>query len=461
MTARLGPFGALAVALVVTACSPAPTRPTAPKPSQTATVAMPAMKQFGAPNPTPPDRSNTEIGRDFIDLSLQLENGRDLPIFTRFEQPITIGLTGKLTPIFRQELDRLIGRLRREAGVNIRRTDTPATASITVEAISQAQLQRVVPTAACFVLPQRISWDEFTRNTRRRDLNWTELKVRNAATVFIPADVSPQEIRDCLHEEIAQALGPVNDLYRLDDSIFNDDNMRSVLTGFDMMILRATYDPALRNGMTRQEVAAVLPPLLARINPRGERIATRPYRPSPRDWVDAIEHALSNGRRDPARRRAAYKALDIARTEGWQDTRLGLSLLTVGRLAEADDGSLGLDAFFEAADVYGQSPDTAIQAANVAIQIAAFALVAGEMDAAIRIANTNIPIAKKAENAALMSDFLMVKASALDAKGLTAQARSVWLDSYGWGRYGLRSDEVILGRAAEIAALVPTPQEGT
>jgi len=34
---------------------------------------------------------------------------------------------------------------------------------------------------------------------------------------------SPQEVRDCLHEELAQALGPLNDLYRLPDSVFNDD----------------------------------------------------------------------------------------------------------------------------------------------------------------------------------------------------------------------------------------------
>ena len=28
--------------------------------------------------------------------------------------------------------------------------------------------------------------------------------------VFVPADASPQELRDCLHEELAQALGPLN-----------------------------------------------------------------------------------------------------------------------------------------------------------------------------------------------------------------------------------------------------------
>lgn len=46
--------------------------------------------------------------------------------------------------------------------------------------------------------------------------------------MFIPNDTSAQEIRDCLNEELAQALGPLNDLYRLSDSVFNDDNMHTV-----------------------------------------------------------------------------------------------------------------------------------------------------------------------------------------------------------------------------------------
>lgn len=420
---------------------------------------MPPAKFFGASDPTPPRRSNTEIARDFIDLSLMLENGRDLPVFTRFEQPVTVALTGRVTPVFGHELDRLLDRMRREARLDIQRTNTPASAQITVEAISRAQLQRAVPTAACFVLPQRITWEEFRRNTRRRDLNWTELRVREAATVFIPSDISPQEIRDCLHEEIAQALGPVNDLYRLEDSIFNDDNMHSVLTGFDMLILRATYDPALRNGMAREQVIAALPAILARINPGGRAYATRPYDPSPRAWVDAIEVSLSPGKRSQSRRRAAYGALEIAQAEDWQDTRRGLSLLVTGRLAAGRDGDLALDAFFGAAEVYDRRPATAIHAANVAIQIAAFALAAGEFEAVIRIADRNIPVATKAENAALLADFLMVKATALKELGMTRQAQSVLLDSYGWARYGMRSDQAILARAAEIAALVPKMQE--
>jgi hypothetical protein len=132
-------------------------------------------------------------------------------------------------------------------------------------------MQRVVPQAACFVVPRVSSWAEFRRARGSRDLDWTTLTGRDRVAVFIPSDVSPQEVRDCLHEEVAQALGPLNDLYRLPDSVFNDDNFHAVLTGFDMLILRTYYDAELANGMTRAEVSARLPGILARLNPGGAR----------------------------------------------------------------------------------------------------------------------------------------------------------------------------------------------
>lgn len=449
----------LIAALLLGGCA-VPQGPSA-TPPRVADQTLPPARSFGVPHPTPPERSNTEISRDFLDLSFKLESGADLLVLTRFQQPVTLSLTGRITPVLGTELDRLVARLRTEAHLDVRRLPDHADASLTVEGITRDQIDRIVPTAACFVLPRRISWAEFSRHPRRHDLNWAELTQRDAATVFIPTDVSPQEVRDCLHEEISQALGPVNDLFRLEDSVYNDDNMRSVLTGFDMLVLRVTYDPALHDGMTRAEVAAALPGILARLNPHGTKVRTRPYQPSPRTWVDAIEEALSNGKSDSSRRQAAKRALAIAQEQGWEDTRLGLSWLTMGRLASAQDGDAALDAFLTAGTIYSLTPATAINAANVGIQIAAFALAGGQYSTALEIANHYIPVAMQAENAALLTDFLMVKSVALDRLGKPDEGQKARLDSYAWGRYGLRSDQAILERAAEIASLAPEPQEGS
>lgn len=88
-------------------------------------------------------------------------------------------------------------------------------------------------------------------------------------------------MRDCLHEEITQALGPANDLYRLPDTIWNDDNLHGVATPFDMLILRVLYQPELHSGMTRAQAAAVLPKVFARENPRAAACRAGPATRNP------------------------------------------------------------------------------------------------------------------------------------------------------------------------------------
>jgi hypothetical protein len=299
------------------------------------------------------------------------------------------------------------------------------------------------------------SWAEFRRDRRNPQLDWTTLRVRERMAVFVPADVAPQEVRDCLHEEVAQALGPLNDLYELTDSVFNDDNFHTVLTGFDMLILRATYAPELRSGMTRAEVAAVLPGVLARLNPRGEGVGFVPRPPTTRDWIDAIETALGP-RTAPARRRdAAAEAVAIARSRGWNDNRLGFSLYALGRLSLGAEPDLALASFLQARQIFARSAETAIHEAHVNMQLAAFALSAGQADFSLEVADASIPVVVQKQNAALLSSLLLVRAESLEALGQAAEAQAARVDSLGWARYGFGSDQEVLMRAAEIASLRP------
>lgn len=229
---------------------------------KSAEVSLPATRTFKTTRPFPPARSNTNIASDFLDLHFTLESGTALPAFTRFETPISVRLTGTPAPTMQTDLTRLLNRFRREAGIDIRQIDE-GQANVTIEAVSQRQIQRLLPQAACFVVPNASSFEEYRRDKRKTKSSWRALRSRERLAIFIPNDVSPQEIRDCLHEELAQAIGPLNDMYSLPDSVFNDDNFHTILTGFDMLILRATYAPELHTGMTRDEVAKVIPAIIA------------------------------------------------------------------------------------------------------------------------------------------------------------------------------------------------------
>ncbi len=428
--------------------------PDAPSRDRAADPALPPMQQFPPTRATPPSRPNAEMVQDFIDLSFSLETGRPVPVFTRFEGPIRVRMTGAAPPTAPRDLGRLLARLRSEAGLPISAARPDEPAEITVEFLPRRVMQRLVPRAACFVAPRVSSWEGY-RRAARADLDWTTLDTRDQAAIFVPNDTAPQEIRDCLHEELAQALGPLNDLYRLPDSVFNDDNIHTVLTGFDMLMLRATYAPELHSGMTPEAVGLRLPAILARLNPRGERgPAPRPD-PTPRAYVKAIETALGPGTSAAGRRDAAAAAVKIAESRSWSDARAGFAWLALGRLSLGRDRDTARLAFARAAEIYESRPELALQSAHADMQLAAFALAAGDADAALALTSRALPLAAQAENAALLASLLMVRAEALDLTGRPSEARAVRLDSLGWARYGFGPDAEVRARLLDIAALSP------
>ncbi|MFO8126538.1 DUF2927 domain-containing protein, partial [Yoonia sp.] len=352
------------------------------------------------------------------------------------------------------DLAALLQRLRREARIDIRLTNDPD-ANITIEAVPNLALQRAAPNAACFVVPRVQSWAELRAARNTQTLNWATLRQREKAAIFIPSDVTPQEIRDCLHEELAQALGPLNDLYRLPDSVFNDDNIHAVLTGFDMLMLRAYYAPELRSGMTETEVANRLPTILAQINPRGQRPGGLVPSATSRAWIDAMTDALGNQVSEPRRRQAAARAIAIGQALGWTGPREGFANYAYGRLQIGNDASLALGAFTAARRAYDQSPVTEIHSAHIALQLAAFTLISRDVDATIAITTPAINVAARYENAALMSLLMMFKAEALDLKGDTDAGMALRLDSLGWALYGFGDRDEVIDRLNEIASLAP------
>lgn len=390
---------------------------------------------------------NSPLARDFIDLTFAMESGRQLQVFTRFEGPVSVALTGQVPPTAPADLAALIGRLRSEAGIDISPASGPAT--ITVEFARRADLRRLAPQAACFVVPNVASLAEYRRKRGSDAVDWALVTRRERVAVFIPSDTSPQEVRDCLHEELAQALGPLNDLYRLPDSVFNDDNFHSVLTDFDMQILRLTYSPLIRSGMGRDEVALRLfgVPGLVPASP-------------PRDWTQAIETALGGKGAPRGRLAAAERALAIALRSGWQDSRTAFSHFAVGRLAAGSDPARALEAFRQAATIYARLPGGEVHLAHIDMQLAAMALAGGRADDAIRLADRAIPQVRTQQNPALLATLMLIKAEALERRGDAAAAAVLRLDTQPFARYGFGSETMVRARTRDIAAVADRAGNG-
>jgi hypothetical protein len=162
--------------------------------------------------------------------------------------------------------------------------------------------------AACFMAPNVVDLENFKASRKTTKTRWSAQTERRMVSLFSPSDASLQDIRDCLHEGIAQGQGLLNDPYRLPNSSFNYNNIYAILLDFDMMALRGTYAPELRSGMTLAEVLAIL----RRINPGGEGAAYRVLHPTSRAWIKEIQTALCPGTPAEDRRGAATRTLNLA-----------------------------------------------------------------------------------------------------------------------------------------------------
>jgi hypothetical protein len=254
---------------------------------------------------------------------------------------------------------------------------------------------------------------------------------------------------------LAQALGPLNDLYRLSDSVFNDDNVHAVLTGFDMLVLKVFYAPELRAGMSRREVEERLPAILSRLNPAGDGLAPRFAGSTPRAWIDAIQTALGPGARPMERRAAATDAVRIAQAVGWTDHRRAFSHFALGRITQASDPDFAQDQFVLAERFYQANPGTELHRAFAAAQLAAYAISQGRGEDALMLIGPHLATAERAENAALLATLMMLRAEALDLSGRVSEARAVRLDSLGWARYGYGADWAVRAKLREVGALSP------
>ena len=442
----------LLAGLALTACSVPQDTPLTTR-AVVADTSLPPIKRFTTAATLPTIRSNADMARDFLDLSFELESGRPLPRLTRFEGPITVRIEGRATQTMQKDLTDLLARLRREAKIDISQVSGPS-ANITIHAVTRRNIRRALPNAACFVVPNVTDLADYRASRSSSKLDWTAMQSREQIAIFLSYDTSPQDIRDCLHEELAQALGPLNDLFRLHDSVFNDDNFHSVLTGFDMLMLRAYYDPALSNGMTRSEAAARIRSVLARLNPAGERRASNPLPTTPKVWKTLITTALGAPGGNQ-RLVAANRAVRFAQSQGWRDHRLAFSHYALARQLRASDLEQARLHFAQAARIYETVANDGPQETHMQIQLAAFDIANDNPDTALaRLAKARTA-SMRAQNAAQLASVLMLQSEAFAMKGQINEASRSRLDSLGWARYGFGPDWAVQARLREIAALNP------
>ena len=92
----------------------------------------------------------------------------------------------------------------------------------------------------------------------------------DTVVAYIRAEHPDLMRRSCVHEELAQGMGLINDSPAARPSIFNDDDEFALLTNHDEMLLKMLYDPRLKRGMTLEQARPVINVIAAELT--GESI---------------------------------------------------------------------------------------------------------------------------------------------------------------------------------------------
>ena len=138
------------------------------------------------------------------------------------------------------------------------------------------------------------------------------------------------------------------------------------------------------------------------------------------------------------------------------DHRLGVALLTAGRLKLRRDPAAAAEDFSQAyrlfVDRFGAED---IRTAQAGVHLAALAVRTGQFELAIELADRHLPTARAGQNAILVAGLLSIKSEAQLGQGDAAAAQATRLDSLRWARYGFGDADGALAREqAQIAALI-------
>lgn len=93
--------------------------------------------------------------------------------------------------------------------------------------------------------------------------NWYGVPQRFRAEIFIRNDTSRRQVMRCISQELAQAMGPAGDIDGRTDTAFASGTGADHLTAADRQIFAVLHDSRLSSGMSRADVLAILPAIVA------------------------------------------------------------------------------------------------------------------------------------------------------------------------------------------------------
>lgn len=224
---------------------------------------------------------NADLERNFMRIALNREYRRDGAVLVQAETPSPISrwtgpvryriAGGGATAEDHAEYAAFAQRLGELTGLALEEVEESPNLSILILSPEERTsfVEALEAGGAAERMPLIIDWANDVRYPCVGQVGYrnSETGRITGAMIVIKSELEGVFRRSCIHEELAQAMGLMNDDDQVRPSIFNDDQEFAYLTEHDEYLLRILYDPRLRPGMTADEVRPVLARIIAEIRP--------------------------------------------------------------------------------------------------------------------------------------------------------------------------------------------------
>ncbi len=402
----------------------------------------PAIPSTGAAINAPIYGSNADHADTLVELYFRTEWDATREGLAKWDGPVTVSIDSSTLDDYEPFLEEYLARLRLEGGVDISLASS-GDGAISIVTAPAEEMRRTFATAFCLVSPGRLSFSEFVASLSNPDLiDWTQVNTIEAATVFIPVNASPFQVRACLMEEIAQALGPGNDIFYLADSIFNDDGAHMRPTSFDMLALRVLYDPRLSPGMPLTEAEPIIRDLLDIYRPEGAGVPRGPTFMAAPEWKDTILASSAHGVPAATQLAIAEEAVRLSRGFSSTDPRRGFSFERLGRAYLAHRKPQKAEvAFRRAIAAYEISVgDQDVRVASARVGLARALNAQGKSGQALTQVDLAMPVLAAHDTEDLISAAFMERHAAQATLGQRRRALETALIGLDWSLYALGAD---------------------
>lgn len=228
--------------------------------------------------------TNADLARNFEKVALNREYRREGGVLIEAETPTTISrwtqpvryqvVGGGVTPVDLLEYRSFAQRLQTLTGLPVIEVDAEPNVSILILGPEERAdfIDSLEKDGLAERMPLVVEWAREVRYPCIGQVGYLDVDSGeiSGAMIVIKAELQGVFRTSCIHEELTQALGLMNDSDEVRPSIFNDDQEFALLTEHDEYLIRILYDRRLHPGMTAEEVRAALPEILAEVRPDGE-----------------------------------------------------------------------------------------------------------------------------------------------------------------------------------------------